>query len=42
MSDHMIAVELQANDLVPDGTHGVSFDVKRDDDLFAVGATIAL
>lgn len=42
MSDHMIAVELQANDLVPDGTHGVSFDVKRDDDLFAAGATIAL
>ena len=42
MSDHMIAVELHANNLVPDGTHGVSFNVKRDDSLFAAGATIAL
>jgi hypothetical protein len=42
MSDHMIAVELHANNLVPDGTHGVSFNVKRDDSLFAAGATIGL
>jgi len=42
MSDHMIAVELQANNLIPSDTYGVSFNVKRDDSLFAAGATVLL
>ena len=42
MSDHMIAVELQANNLISSDVHGVSFNVKRDDSVFSPGGFVSI